>query len=86
MGLTTPDVKSGYPGPTDPLALTQVQPTVFLDGVELPISYSGLAPGQVGVDQINVQVPFSGLPRGMAIPLTITQGNYQTTVNVRVVD
>jgi uncharacterized protein (TIGR03437 family) len=51
----------------------------------LPVLYSGLAPGLVGVDQINVSVPFS-VPEGMSVPLTITQGSVSTSVPERVVD
>ncbi len=45
-----------------------------LGGVELPLLYSGLAPGMVGVDQINVSVPFN-VPDGMSVPLVDYPGN-----------
>jgi uncharacterized protein (TIGR03437 family) len=53
--------------------------------VDLPVLFSGLAPGLVGVDQINVSVPFT-VPDGMSVPLTITQGAISTTIPERVVD
>jgi uncharacterized protein (TIGR03437 family) len=59
---------------------------VTLGGVSLPVAFAGLAPGQVGVYQINAQVPFKEVPTGMEIPLTISQGTYTTTLNVRVVN
>ncbi len=85
LGPTAPQVAAGMPGPSNPLATTDEQPTVTLGGVNLPVQFSGLAPGLVGVDQINVSVPFS-VPEGMSVPLAITQGTVTTTVPERVVD
>jgi uncharacterized protein (TIGR03437 family) len=85
LGPTSPAVGTGLPAPSKPLAVTNVQPTVTLGGVELPVLFSGLAPGMVGVDQINVSVPFS-VPDGMSVPLVITQGAVSTTIPERVVD
>jgi len=85
LGPTSPAVGTGQAGPSNPLALTLTQPTVTLGGVELPLLYSGLAPGLVGVDQINVSVPYK-VPEGMSVPLVITQGTVSTSIPVRVVD
>jgi uncharacterized protein (TIGR03437 family) len=85
LGSTSPEVATGMPGPSNPLAFTIAQPTVTLGGVNLPVQFSGLAPGLVGVDQINVSVPFT-VPEGMSVPLAITQGTVTTTVPERVVD
>ncbi len=85
LGPTSPAVGTGQPAPSNPPAVTSTQPTVTLGGVNLPVLFSGLAPGLVGVDQINVSVPFS-VPDGMSVPLTITQGTVSTSVPERVVD
>lgn len=85
LGPTSPAVGTGQPGPTNPLAVTLTQPTVTLGGVDLPVIFSGLAPGLVGVDQINVSVPFD-VPDGMSVPLVITQGTVSTSIPERVVD
>jgi uncharacterized protein (TIGR03437 family) len=85
LGPTSPAVGTGQPAPSNPLAITLTQPTVTLGGVELPVLYSGLAPGMVGVDQINVSVPFT-VPEGMSVPLQISQGTGSTTIPERVVD
>jgi uncharacterized protein (TIGR03437 family) len=85
LGPTSPAVGTGQPGPTNPLAVTLTQPTVTLGGVNLPVIFSGLAPGLVGVDQINVSVPFD-VPDGMSVPLVITQGTVSTSIPERVVD
>jgi uncharacterized protein (TIGR03437 family) len=48
---------SGDPGPVEPLARTRVQPVVTIAGRRAEVIYSGLAPGRVGVYQINAVVP-----------------------------
>jgi uncharacterized protein (TIGR03437 family) len=85
LGPTAPAVASGQPAPSGTLAYTLTQPTVTLGGINLPVLFSGLAPGLVGVDQINVTVPFN-VPDGMSVPLVITQGDASTTIPERVVD
>ena len=86
MGKTSPAVEAGTAAPSDPPALTLIQPTVTLGGLNLPLVYSGLAPGQVGVYQIQAIVPFRGVPLGFNVPLTITQGSVSTSLAVRVVN
>ena len=50
--------QSGDPGPAaPPFAETTAFPTVLIGGVSAAITYSGLAPGFVGLYQINIQVP-----------------------------
>ena len=85
LGQTNPAVPSGQPAPSNPLAYSLLQPTVTLGGVQLPVLFSGLAPGLVGVNQINVSVPFN-VPQGMSVPLVITQGTVSTSIPERVVD
>jgi uncharacterized protein (TIGR03437 family) len=84
LGQTSPAVQSGMPAPMSPLAVALNQPTVTLGGVQLPLLYYGLTPGEVGVNQINVTVP-SNVPAGW-VPLVISQQGSSTTLTVRVVD
>jgi uncharacterized protein (TIGR03437 family) len=84
LGQTAPAVQSGMPSPASPLAVALNQPTVTLGGVQLPLLYFGLTPGEVGVNQINVSVP-SSVPVGFE-PLVISQQGSSTTLTVRVVD
>ena len=60
-------------------------PDVRLGGVPLAVTYAGLAPGQVGVYQINARAP-ARTAVGIEVPLTVTQGGMTATVTVRVVD
>jgi len=85
LGQTNPAVGDGMPAPSAPLAVALNQPTVSLGGVQIPVSYYGLTPGQVGVYQINAKIP-SNIPTGLSVPLKITQGSTATSLGVRVVD
>jgi uncharacterized protein (TIGR03437 family) len=84
LGQVSPAVDNGLPSPANPLATALTAPTVSLGNVALPVLYAGLAPGEVGVYQINVQVPNS-TPQGISVPLAITQGTGSYSLNMRVV-
>jgi uncharacterized protein (TIGR03437 family) len=87
MGLTTPAVTAGWAAPASPLAFASTVPTVTLGGASLNVQYAGLAPGEVGVYQINAVVP-GGVTQGLSEPLVISQGSTSgaiTTLNERVV-
>jgi uncharacterized protein (TIGR03437 family) len=85
LGLTSPAVPTGMPSPLNPLAIALTKPSVTIGGMQLPLSYYGLAPGEVGVYQINVKVP-ANAPTGLSVPLAISQGNYTSSMPVRVVE
>lgn len=84
LGRTEPALEAGLPAPSEPLARVVIEPQVTLGGVPLMVGYAGLAPGQVGVYQINCWVP-GNVPEGMDIPLEIAQGGSTTSLLVRVV-
>ncbi|MGB7762900.1 MAG: hypothetical protein WBL61_23905 [Bryobacteraceae bacterium] len=74
MGLTTPGVTAGEPAPlSSPFAPATIVPIVTLGGTTLTVEYAGRAPGEIGVDQINVVVP-GGVTSGLDQPLVISQG------------
>ncbi len=84
MGATVPEVEAGHPAPSSPLAIVSAPAVVSLGGQPLEVIYAGLAPGLVGVYQVNAKV--SGpAPAGLSVPLSISQGGMSTSVNVRVV-
>jgi uncharacterized protein (TIGR03437 family) len=64
---------SGSSAPSvPPLAQTTVLPTVTIAGLPATVTYSGLAPGLVGLYQVTVQAP-AALPTGNQ-PVQITTG------------
>ena len=56
---------------------TSAPVTVVLNGTELPASFAGLAPGFIGLYQVNVTIP-AGTPPGLGIPLTLKVGGQQS--------
>ena len=64
LGPVQPEVPSGDVAPTaEPLARTVSLPMVNIAGIAADVTFSGLAPGFVGLYQVNVQVP-GGVPAG----------------------
>ena len=57
LGRVSPAVSSGRPASSQPLSRTVSPVTVTMNGVPVLVAFSGLAPGFVGVYQVNTQVP-----------------------------
>jgi uncharacterized protein (TIGR03437 family) len=85
LGRTSPDVTPGEPAPGEPPVSVTVPPVVTIGGVPVEVTFAGLAPGQIGVYQINVVVN-QQVPTGLSIPLAISQGTGSTSFTVRVVN
>lgn len=72
LGKTTNQPASGDPSPFGDLARTLAQPAVSIGGQAAAVEFSGMAPGLVGLYQVNVRVP-AGVPTGIQ-PLTVSIG------------
>ena len=73
LGPVTNQPASGAPAPANPLARTTATVTVTIGGVTATPSFAGLAPGWVGLYQVNVQVP-ANAPVGDAVPVALSVG------------
>jgi uncharacterized protein (TIGR03437 family) len=74
LGAVTNQPATGALSDASPLSYTSAGPiTVSIGGIAAPVSFSGLAPGYLGLYQVNVQVPANS-PTGPAVPLTISTG------------
>jgi len=72
MGATNPAVPSGQGAPTsEPLARVVNMPTVTVGSQTATVEFAGLAPGFVGLYQIDLQVPVNA-PAG-SLPLVVSQ-------------
>ena len=60
LGPVTVNVPTGQAAPASPLAITTELPTITIDSVPAEVVFSGMAPGFVGLYQVNVRVPTSG--------------------------
>lgn len=84
LGPVTNQPASGTPSPSSPLAMTISTPTVTVGGLAAPVLFSGLAPGFVGLYQVNVEVP-AATPGGSAVPVAISIGGaVSNTVTIAV--
>jgi minor extracellular serine protease Vpr len=63
LGPLSLNLRDGYGAPSDPLADTQDPFQVLIAGEACRVFFSGLAPGFVGLYQLNIQLPLD-LPRG----------------------
>ena len=82
LGPVSSMAVSGAASPSNPLLTTQAQPTVTIGGVPGSVLFSGLAPGFVGVYQVNVRLPLNA-PAGSAVPVVLQIGGvYSNTVTI----
>jgi uncharacterized protein (TIGR03437 family) len=73
LGAVSNQPASGAAAPSGPLSVTATVPTVMIGGAAATVLFSGLAPGSVGLYQVNALVP-AGSSKGAAVPVTIAIG------------
>ncbi len=74
LGATNPPAATGQPGAiSPPFHRTALTPVVTVGGAPAEVLFSALAPGFVGLYQVNVRVP-AATPRGSAVPLQVEIG------------
>lgn len=66
-------IKDGEAASSSPLAATANSPTATVGGKPATVYFSGLAPGFVGLWQLNVQVP-ADAPSGASVEVAVTFG------------
>ena len=70
LGTVEQQVETGAPAPS--FSTVQLPVTVTIGGLNAPVDFQGLAPGFVGLYQVNAVVP-SGVEPGDAVSLVLTQ-------------
>jgi uncharacterized protein (TIGR03437 family) len=73
LGKVNPAVASGAAASNKPLSATSQEVTVTIGGHGMIVSYAGLAPGYVGLYQINLRVPGDRV-QGDSLPVVVTIG------------
>jgi uncharacterized protein (TIGR03437 family) len=66
LGAVSPAVAAGAVTPSSPLSNLTGGAGAFVGGVPATVLFSGLAPGLVGVYQINLQIPMTA-PSGTQV-------------------
>jgi uncharacterized protein (TIGR03437 family) len=85
LGTVDPPVPTGLSAPLDVLSRASAQVSATIGGAPAPVDFAGLAPGFVGLGQINVTVPDEAAS-GAAIPLIIEiagQKSQPATISIR---
>jgi uncharacterized protein (TIGR03437 family) len=75
LGPTSPAVGTGLPAPSG--GYQSATPSVQLGGVAAQVAFSGLAPGFVGLYQINIRIP-SNVQIGTNVPLVVRMGTRES--------
>ncbi len=72
LGATNPALPTGRPGATaPPFNTTVATPTALVNGAAAPVHFSAVAPGFIGLYQVNVQVPASTPTGGATLQVQI---------------
>jgi uncharacterized protein (TIGR03437 family) len=84
LGAVSNQPASGAAAPQSPLAAAIAPPLVYFGQTPGQVSFSGLAPGLVGLYQVNAQVP-AAAPTGNTVPLVLsTAGGQSNTVSIAI--
>ena len=70
LGAVSPSVPTGSPAPLNDLSYAEATVTATLGGVPAQVPFAGLAPGFIGLGQVNILVP-QDAPKGDAVPLVL---------------
>jgi hypothetical protein len=71
LGATNPAVAAGVVSPASPVSATVALPNVTVSGTVAPVLGSVLTPGQIGLYQINIQLPTTLAAGNLPFVLTI---------------
>jgi uncharacterized protein (TIGR03437 family) len=84
LGLVSEAPASGSPASLTALARAINTPTVEFGGVPGKVLFAGLAPGLIGIYQVNVQLPLNA-PAGSSVPVVLKAGSIASnTVTIAV--
>lgn len=84
LGAVSPAVAAGNPGPTSPLSTTVSPVTANIAGRAATVTFAGLAPGMIGVYQVNIIVPPSAPSGTVRLALYVDGIGSQTGVTIQV--
>lgn len=71
LGPKSPAVPLGVPAPLSPVSTSVDTPTVLIQQQTARVLFAGAAPGMLGVDQINLQIPAGIAPGDLDLVVTL---------------
>ncbi len=71
LGTVTPSVAAGAAASTTTLSYTDNTVTVTVGGIDAQVTFAGLAPGYVGLYQVNAIIP-AGVTAGPSVPVVVS--------------
>jgi uncharacterized protein (TIGR03437 family) len=74
LGAVAPASPAGQNGPANPLSVVSQPVAASIGGVPAAVAFAGLAPGYVGIYQVNIMVP-AGIPAGTRDVVISNAGN-----------
>jgi len=77
LGAVSNPPATGMAASGNPLSTAATTPMVTIGGIPATVGFVGLAPGFVGLYQVNAQVP-EGVPVGNAVPVVLSIGDEQS--------
>ena len=84
LGAVTPTVAAGTPAPSSPLSATVSPVTATIAGRAATVTFAGLAPGMIGVYQVNIIVPPSAPSGATRLALYVDGIGSRTGVTIQV--
>jgi uncharacterized protein (TIGR03437 family) len=83
QGILDAAIGTGEPAPGGPLRMTAAHTALRIAGAEAAVFFSGLAPGFVGLLQVNAVLPLDTFS-GPAIPIELQVGSVVSQAGVTV--
>ncbi len=74
LGAVTPTIFEGNIAPLRPLSTVNLPVSVVVGDLSAPVAYAGLAPGYIGLYQLNVQVPSTTAAGSVRVLLVMPNG------------
>jgi uncharacterized protein (TIGR03437 family) len=84
LGAVNPPLAEGVLPPSSPLSSVAGNVQVLIGGVITAVEFAGLAPGQPGIYQVNVQVPFGSGSGLQPLVLYVNGQASQSNVTVQI--
>jgi uncharacterized protein (TIGR03437 family) len=84
LGAVNPSVAAGAVSPSSPLSPTVSPVTAYIAGRAATVTFAGLAPGTIGVYQVNLIVPLTAPSGADRLVLYVNGIGSQTGANIQV--